>query len=261
MTDVEKSVIARYESHGEHFEILVDPALARDLREALHAAKESPKDGDDEAAEGEKKKGSGLSEEELAAKLTECLTTDAVFSDVKKGDRSPSDKVQEVFGTTEFEPVAMKIISDGEIQLTTEQRKEFTELKRRQIVEYISKFAFNPQTKTPHPPKRIELAMEDARVTIDPFQTVEYQVKGVLPLLQPLMPISMEKITIAVKLPPRYSGSAYGDVRNHSEITREEWQKDGSWIGLVKLPAGLQDEFFQRLAEKTKGEVDFKVVR
>jgi len=63
-----------------------------------------------------------------------------------------------------------KIIEDGDVQLTTEQRKHFLQKKRNEIITMISKNAIDPQAKTPHPPQRIENAMEQAKIHIDPFK-------------------------------------------------------------------------------------------
>jgi ribosome maturation protein SDO1 len=43
-------------------------------------------------------------------------------------------------------------------------------------------------------------------------------------------------------------------------VTREEWQSDGSWIGLVEIPAGLQVEFYDKLNARTKGNVEIKTI-
>lgn len=231
MATLEDSVIARMEVQEERFEVLVDPYLARDLREG--------KDVD----------------------LADLFAVDEVFKDVRKGERASREKIQNVFGTTDFNEVAVTIVKRGEIQLTTEQRREMVEQRKRQIITHISRNAVDPRTRTPHPPQRIELAMHEAKVHIDPFKDVDTQIKEVVNAIRPLLPLSMEKTTIAVKVQPEDVGRVYGDIRSFGEIVKEEWQKDGSWIGLVKIPAGLKDEFFERLNSKTRGRVETRIVR
>ena len=34
---------------------------------------------------------------------------------------------------------------------------------------------------------------------------------------------------------------------------KEEWEPNGAWIGVVEIPAGMRDDFYGRLNEKTKG--------
>jgi len=167
----------------------------------------------------------------------------------------------ELFGTTEPLAVAKQIILRGEIQLTTEQRRQMLEVKRKQIVQYIAANAINPQTGTPHPPQRIEIAMEEAKVHVDPFKGLEEQVKDVLDALRPLIPIRFEKTRIAVKLSAEDSAKCYGDIKSFGSILKEEWSPSGAWIGVVEMPAGMQTEFLERLNAKTKGNVETRILK
>jgi ribosome maturation protein SDO1 len=90
------------------------------------------------------------------------------------------------------------------------------------VIAIIARNAINPQTKLPHPPARIELAMEEARVKIDLFKPAEEQVPDVLKVLRPLIPIKFEKKEVAVKVPPQYAGRAAGEVKHYGEVKRQE---------------------------------------
>ncbi len=90
---------------------------------------------------------------------------------------------------------------------------------------------------------------------------MEDQISRVLEALRPLLPISMEKAKMAIKLPAPHAGRAYGEIRSYGTLVKEEWQSDGSWIGIVEIPAGLQGEFLDRLNEKTHGNVETKIVK
>ncbi|HDO19537.1 MAG TPA: ribosome assembly factor SBDS [Thermoplasmatales archaeon] len=230
MTSLDKAVIARLTVGEHHFEILVDPKAAADLIDG--------KDVD----------------------IVSNLAIDEVFKDARKGERAPEEAIKSCFGTTDIGEVAKQIILRGNIQLTTEQRHEMQKRKFNQIVEIIAKNAMDPRTKTPHPRQRIELAIEEAGVHIDPFKPVDEQVKEVIDKIRPILPISMEQVKISVKIPAAYIGKAYGIVRNFGTLVREEWQSDGSWTGVVQLPAGLQTEFYEKLNDITKGNVETKLL-
>jgi len=223
-------VVARYE-HGEHhFEVLIDPYDAQRLKNG----------------------------EEID--LEKALAIDEVFKDSKKGDRASDETVKKVFHTNDVLVVAKQIVLEGEIQLTTDQRRKMTEEKRKQIVTYIARNAINPLAKAPHPPQRIENAMAEARVHIDPFKSVESQVKDVLDAIKVLIPIRIEKATLAVKLSAEQYGRVYRDITEFGQIKKEEWTGGGDWIGLVELPAGMQGEFLDRLGKKTHGDVQTRLV-
>jgi ribosome maturation protein SDO1 len=193
--------------------------------------------------------------------LIDYMVVDEIFRNARKGTRASDEKIKEVFGTNDPIEVAKHIILKGEVQLTTLQRRDMQESKRKRIVSEIARNAINPQTGAPHPPQRIEMAMDEARVHIDPFKSVEAQVKTVLDALRPLIPIRFDKIRIAVKLSGEEYGRCFEDISHMGRITKEEWQQNGSWIGVVELPAGMRDDFLGRLNERTKGNVETKILK
>ncbi len=231
MVKMEDAVIARLDIDNESFEILIDPESAQKFKE-----------GED-------------------IDLIESLAIDTIFKDSKKGDKASEEKINKTFGTNDISEVARKILLDGTIQLTTDQRKEMQENKRKQIVASIVRNAINPQTRTPHPAQRIEMAMKEAKVQIDPFKPVDVQVQYVLDKLRAIIPIRFEKLKVAVKLSGENYGKTYADITGFGKIIKEEWQDNGSWIGVVEIPAGLQMEFFDRLNSRTKGDVETKIIK
>lgn len=231
MVSLEKAVIARLHKGGDRFEILVDPHEAEHILD-------------------------GKTENILSS-----LAIDAVFSDSKKGTHAPIESLQKQFKTTDISTIAKEIIQKGEIQLTTEQRHEMQQQKRKRIVDLIVKNAMDPKTKMPHPRTRIELAIDEAKVHIDPFKSVNQQMKTIIDVLRPILPISIEQVRISVKIPPEHVGKAYGAVRSFGTLEREEWQSDGSWLGIVKLPAGMQTDFYDRINTLTKGYVETRILK
>ncbi len=231
MVSLDDAVIARLKKGEDHFEILVDPYLAADL----------------------------LDGKEID--VLKILVIDKIFKDSKKGTHASSESLQTVFGTNNVIEIATKIIKKGEIQLTTEQRSKMQKNKKNRIIETIAKNAMDPKTKAPHPRQRIELAMDQAGVHVDPFKPVSEQVKIIIEVLRPIIPISMEQVRISVKIPAEFIGRAYGEARNFGALEREEWQSDGSWVGIVRIAAGLQTDFYEKLNDLTKGNVSTKILK
>jgi len=189
------------------------------------------------------------------------MVIDTVFKDSNKGIRASDESLMKVFENTDIKKITYEIIDRGEIQLTTEQRREMQEKKRKRIVDKIVKNSMDPQTKMPHPRQRIELAMDQAGIHIDPFKPVSIQVKNIIETLRPIIPISMEQVRISVKIPAEHVGRGYGVARNFGTLEREDWQSDGSWIGIIKLPAGMQADFYDKLNEITKGNVETRILK
>lgn len=231
MVSLDDAVIARYKKGENHFEILVDPYAAADLIEGKEID------------------------------VLQIMAIDSIFEDSKKGTHASEEAIQTIFGTNDISEVAKFIILKGDIQLTTEQRHKMQRNKHNRIVEIITRNAMDPQTKTPHPRQRIELAMEQAGIHVDPFKPVSEQVKNIVETLRPIIPISMEQVRISVKIPAEFTGKAYGVARNFGALEREDWQSDGSWVGIVRISAGLQTDFYDKLNDATKGNVSTKILK
>src|SRR5207247_8380048 len=149
----------------------------------------------------------------------------------------------------------------GTMPATAAQGREMQGQTRKTVAQHSARNATTPQTNTPHPPQRIEIAMEEAKVHVDPFKPVEEQVKEVLDALRPLIPIRFEKARIAVRLTGEDAAKSYGDIKAFGTILKEEWLPNGAWVGVVEMPAGMQTEFLNRLNAKTKGNVEAKVLK
>lgn len=233
MISLEDAVTAWLESHGTRFEVLIDP-------DAALAIKRGEFEGD----------------------LEDVIAAEDVFEDASRGDRPAEDDLLTVFDTTDPLAIIPEVVKQGEIQITAEQRREMQEQKRRQLIDQIARNAVNPQMNdAPHPPDRIEAALEEAGFQVDPMEPVESQIDDALDALRPIIPIRFDEITIAVRIPAEHAGKAQSRVRNFGELESEEWQNDGSWIGAVRFPAGLQDDFYNLVNEHSEGQAETKILR
>ena len=230
MVRLEDAVIARLLSHDTTFEVLVDPELALALRM------------------GE------------AVDVRGMLAIDKIFKDAKKGEAASEEMMQKAFGSLDVLKIAEQIIRKGQVQLTTAHRRKMRETRLKQVVALIARRAINPQTGLPHPPERIERALAEAKVHIDEFKGAEKQFQAVVKALLPVIPLKFETRKIAIKIPASYTGKARLVVRDFVTIEREEWLNDGSWAAIVEIPAGIQGEFFDKLNDLTRGEVQTKVL-
>jgi ribosome maturation protein SDO1 len=223
MVSVDDAVIAKLTKENHKFEILVDCEKALALRK------------------GEK------------VDISDVLASDMIFKDARKGERAAD--LEKVFGTDSPYDIAKIIIKSGDIQLTAEYRKKIQEQKKKQVINQISTYAVDTRTNKPIPPQRIELAMEQAGVHIDPHKGVEEQAKMVIDAIRPILPIRTEEVQIELIFPPNWAGKAYGFVQSLGKIIRDNWLNDGSWMVDVQIPAGMQDEFYDRVNSFTHGEV------
>src|SRR3989338_1190673 len=231
MIDVDKAVLARLKIGGKNFEVLVDCNTAIELKEGK------------------------------SVDISDVLAAPKIFSNASKGLLASEQELQKLFGSNKVEDVARQIIKNGEVQLTAEYRKKLREEKKRRIIDIIHRNGVDPRTKLPHPPQRIENAFDETRIHIDEFRPAEEQAKEIIKKLRAVLPITFEKREIAVKLPSQYAGSAYQHIRKFGEIKKEEWQNDGSLIIIIEIPAGLRNEFVDKLNSLTKAEAEIRVIK
>jgi ribosome maturation protein SDO1 len=230
MVSLDDAITAKLETHGETFEILLDPKVF------------------------------DLVKQGKSFDIVDYMAVEEVFKNASKGTKQSADKLKEAFETEDVAEIARKIVEKGEIQITAEQRKEMLESKKQQIITYIAANAINPQTHTPHPPMRIQLALEEAKFHVDPFKPLDKEIDEAMKLLRPLLPIRFEKSHIAIKLNGADYGRCFDDIISYGIVEREEWTSDGSWIGVMEIPAGLINEITDKLKHKTKGTASVKLI-
>ncbi len=223
--------IAVYRKAGEQFEIIVDPDNAVSYRE-----------------------GKDIS-------LDDVLHGERILSDAQRGLEASQEKVEQVFGTDDPLVVADKILREGEIQFSAQYRKQLAERKRQKIIDQIHKYAVDPRTKYPHPKNRIENAIQEAKVKIDEFKTVNKQVADIVKKLRPIIPITLETEVIQIHIPENYSHKSYSIIKRYGDIKKETWNSDGSLLCEMEIPSGLRLDCIDALNDLTHGGVDVKIIK
>ncbi len=228
---VDKVSVVRYSFEGEKFEILVkpDPALEFKL--------------------GKRKD------------ISPILVSDEIYSDSSKGTRASSEKLLKAFKTEDSLAIAEKILQKGVLNLTTDQRRKMTSEKRKQIVNFISKTYVDPKSHLPHPPLRIEQAMEDGRVSIDPHKNAEDQVKDIVEKLRSIIPLKSENLVLEIIVPAQYAAQSYSVLKSNGILQKEEWQSNGSLKAILEIPAAARPNVIDRLGSITKGTASVEVVK
>ncbi len=223
-------VVARLEIGGKRFEVLVNPDLAFEYRQGR------------------------------SVNLEDMVISDSVYTDLRRGLRASPELLRKVFGTDDVVKIAAEIVKRGELQLTAEQRRRLIEAKKRQIINFIARNAIDPRTKLPIPPARIEAAMEQAGVGIDPFKGIEEQAMQIVRQINRILPIKLAKALLKIIVPPEYSARIYGQLPKLGDVKSSDWRSDGSLVVELEIPAGLQQEVIDKLNKITQGNVEVKVV-
>ena len=227
----DKTTVVRYSYSGDKFELLVKPDPAFDYKTGK------------------------LSE------ISKILISEEIYTDSNKGTRATNDKLNQVFKTTDPAKIAEIIMKKGELNLTTEQRKKMTSEKRKQLVTFIAKTYVDPRSHLPHPPLRIEQALDDGRISIDPFKNIDEQVKEVVEKLRPIIPLKSENIILEISVPAQFVAQSYTVLKSTGTLKKEDWQTNGSLKAILEIPAAARPHVIDRLGSITKGTATVEVVK
>ena len=228
MADV---TVVKYSHDGEKFEILVKPDPALDYK--------------------------------LGKKndVSSVLISDDIYSDSGKGTKPATEKLLKAFGTEDLTEIAKIILQKGDLNLTTDQRRKMIDEKKKQIVAFIAKTYVDPKTHLPHPPLRIEQAMKDARVSIDPRKNTDEQAKDVVEKLRSIIALKSENLQLEIIIPAQYASQSYAVLKSVGSLKKEEWQNNGSLKAILEIPAAARPNVIDRLGSITKGSASVEVVQ
>ena len=254
--DFGKFVIASIKINRQDFEILVDPDKAWELKKKIRIHEKEK--------EKELNKTYKMTIDDVLeisdTPMQEIIEGFIIFEDIRRGEKVSDELLQESFGTDDIARITAHILLFGDLQLTKEQREKFIEEKKKKLINILVKNCVNPQTKKPHPPQRIERAIEESKYNIDPFNPIEDQIPDILKALKSVIPIKMERVVMSLTIPAKFTGKGYNLINTHASITKEEWKNNGNLECLVELPSGVQVEFLDKVNKLTHGRAITKIV-
>lgn len=225
--DTSDAITVQYRG-DKQFEILVEPDLA----------KEAKLEGEDH-------------------EIQRMMFVQEIFTDA--GERASTDEIDKEFGTKQIMEAAEEIFQKGDMQLTTEQKAEMREEKWKQLVNMISRRVQNPKTGNPHPPERVENALEEAGFNINWDSNLEEKFEDAIDELRPIIPVSLDEKTVAIRIPNDKAGKAYDKLQQAAEVEEEQWGND-YFTARVTLPAGVLSELIDELQDMTSGETEMKEI-
>jgi len=228
MVDV---TVVRYSFEGEKFEILVKPDPALDYKL------------------GKKKDVSAV------------LVSEEIYTDSGKGTKPGNEKLLKAFKTEDQAEIAQIILQKGDLNLTTDQRRKMIDEKKKQIVHFIVKTYVDPKSHLPHPPIRVEQAMKDARVSVDPQKSVDEQMQDIVEKLRSIIALKSENLQLEIIVPAQYASQSYAVLKSVGSLKNEEWQNNGSLKAILEIPAAARPNVIDRLGSITKGSASVEVIK
>lgn len=220
--------MARLKTHGQNFEVVIDPDNAVKFRH-----------------------GEGG--------IREALKAEHIYKDAIKGELANEHNMSKIFNTTDALRIAERIIKEGSIQVNDEYKDKLKSENKKRIIEVIMKNAADANTGMPITATRISNAFHEAKVHIDIFKRAEEQIDEVVNKLRPVLPLTFEKKILDIRIPSNNAAKLYGFVNSNSKILDQAWLSDGSWSCKAELSAGMVSGLLDELKSKTHGDVEVKV--
>ena len=187
------------------------------------------------------------------------LFVQEIFTDSEKGERASVEELEDEFGTDRLMEAAEQIFKKGTMQLTTDQKKEMRQDKRKQIINMIARRAQDPKTGNPHPPERVKNALEEAGFHVNWDSEVNEKFDEAIDEIRPIIPISLDEKTVAIRIPNDMAGKAYDKIQQTADIDEEEWGNE-YFVARITIPAGVLSELMEEIQSMTKGKAEMKEV-
>ena len=220
--------LARLKTHGIVFEVVIDPDNAFRF---MQGKKVDVKD---------------------------IIKAEDIYADAHKGTLASETDLKNVFHTTDAVKIAERILHEGEVQLSAEQRQQIREEKYNKIVDTISRNAIDPRTNTPHPRQRIVNVLDEVKFHVRESASVEQNVSDAMKLIKPALPIRLDVFTYSVSVDPKYSNAVLSYCKSIGSTAGENYSGDGSLSFEAEFPAGMLNEFTDKLNSLTHGSVDIR---
>jgi ribosome maturation protein SDO1 len=220
--------VARLKTHGQNFEIVIEPEKAIKYRHG---------EGD----------------------VREALKAEKIFHEAIRGEFANEKELMEAFKTTDALKIAEQILKEGSIQINDEYRDKLRNEAKKHFIEILLKNGVDVDTGNPLTATRISNAMTEAKVHLDVFNKVEPQVDEMIAKLRPVLKISFEKKVLNIRIPALNAGKLYGVVAHRGKIVEEAWLSDGSWSAKVECVPGAVAVLMDELKSKTHGDVEISI--
>ncbi|KAG2379312.1 hypothetical protein C9374_007451 [Naegleria lovaniensis] len=219
--------LVKYKKGESNFEVLVKPNTVIAYREGKH-------------------------------KVDDVLYSDEIFANYAKGDKVKEESLKSVFGTTNTREVILKILTDGEYHMSTQERKEKVEQKRRQIIHFIHQNYIDPKTNVCHPVTRIESALDSIKYNIDPFMPADKQVAAIHSKLVEKIPLKKSQIEAEVVVKHSLAGQVIGVCHKHAKVIGQDHGDEGCTV-TIEISPGDYDKLINDLNSTTKGDFNFRI--
>lgn len=232
MVNVDDAFEVRYKKGGESFEVLVDFDKLNDF----------------------KKKPTEISVYDVLADVK-------IFKDQRRGEIASPTNLAKVFGNIDEEKLLKEILLNGECQIPTAFLNKLREEKKVQVINYIAENAINPGTKSKYTNSMISSEVDKLKFNFKPDIDYVVQAKDVLDMLKKVMPITISKVVLKLKVSGMHCGNFYGPFRKYGNITKESFDNDGNLHLHIQINESIVDDVINYVKKNSNNEAEYVIER
>lgn len=227
-------IIVKYQKAKKSYEILVNHGMVEKYRESISHKNRT------------------------SINIDQVVVADEVFKNSTKGTRYTNNELQEAFGTTDVKECIKHILLNGEVQLTTDDRKKKIEERRKQVVYNLHSFFIDPKTLKPHPVTHIENALNEIKFKVDMKESVEKQSLRARKELLGKLTLKKNLMEGQITIPLKYIGQCYNPINGLSTIDKENYGAK-HYTAHLSLTPSAYDQLSQKINTITKGDFQFEL--
>ena len=161
--------------------------------------------------------------------LNKLLISDCVFSNYSKGEIAKMEDIYKITNSTNKNDAILYLIDHGDIPVSASERKQLTDQKFNEIVNFIHKNYLNPVNKKPYSLSIIKSSLKSIKgFSIDYNKSAEsqfniYKKKISLPLVKNWLIVNIE-------LTHSQIGKGMSILNKYANIINENYHKNGATI-------------------------------
>jgi rRNA metabolism SBDS family protein len=186
-----KNLVVRYKHAGQTLEVLAKPNTMKPYREGKTT-------------------------------VDQVLAAEEIFSNASKFQKAKVSEFKKCCGTDSKEACFKIILDNGEFSLSKKEMNEMIDAKKAEIINYLHKYYHDP-TKNPvipHSISRLEIALNEMNIRIDPHLPLKNQLKPIVKKLPDILPVK------PVNLPDDILGGGRRDNGNDDDGNSRDKRKN-----------------------------------
>ncbi|KAK8812185.1 hypothetical protein WA158_007419 [Blastocystis sp. Blastoise] len=190
-------------------------------------------------------------------KINNICETNVIFSNAEKGTKASQEEIKASFPEMTEIQILEKIAHEGELQLSTEERREAIDMKKRQICEYISKTYVDPTNNGALPSTRVMNAINNIKgLQLDINKSAQDQAVDIVKKLSSVLNLKKNETSGILTISMMYYAKCLGIIKKWCRIRKERPSGDNFLLEIAFASTDMV-EFFNQLTQLTGGDYQF----